>query len=235
MVKSFIALFLIIFSVVLYAVITDTNINSQLGRYKLSKSVVLIKVDSPNEDKLTGTTSEIFWSGTGFSILNDGKYSYIITNKHVCYPMNTAKYTLIDISGANHRALYVKKDELSDLCMLKTLSYVPPVKVADGNALFGEKILIIGAPKGVFPMITGGYIGAYQDVSSEDFKQETVMNETFKFRSQLVSATIYPGNSGSPVFNEDGEVIGVVFGNNLEAGSIGFIVPIDLVKIFIKK
>ncbi|MTI79588.1 MAG: trypsin-like peptidase domain-containing protein [Firmicutes bacterium] len=135
-------------------------------------------------------------SGTGFNISTDG---VIVTNHHV---IENAKNIIITFpNGEVYKAESWSSKPEYDLAVIKlqanNLPSVPidtlkPVKQ-------GEKVTVVGNPLGFNNVVTEGDVGQYLKVKGRADKIFTI------------NAPIYPGNSGSPVFNNNGEVVGVVF------------------------
>lgn len=163
--------------------------------------------------------------GSGFIISSDG---YVMTNYHVV--KGAGKVTVMLHRSHKHReveAEVIGGDPQTDVAILKmkneeNISY-PYLKFADSNAVeVGQWVCAIGNPFALEATVTKGIISAKgrQDldiVDLEDFMQ--------------TDATIYPGNSGGPMLNLDGEVIGIntaVAAPNGVYTAIGFIVPSNI-------
>ena len=135
-----------------------------------------------------------FGGGTGFFIAED----IVVTNNHV---INGAyKITAKTVDGEYLNVTHIlAKSENPDLAILKVDGKGTPVKVATEIAAVGTDAYTIGAPLGIFPTFSSGM----------------VMNNTFSENGTsfyLTSIGAISGNSGGPVFNDRGEVIGVVQG-----------------------
>lgn len=105
------------------------------------------------------------------------------------------------------RVLYT--DSELDLCLVAAYGFIKPAIIADISyepELF-EKVFIIGGPTGNFPIIIDTYI-------SGSSTRESIMLGGLSHSGNdflLISEQIFPGHSGSPVFNQAGEVVGIVF------------------------
>ena len=162
--------------------------------------------------------------GTGFII----KDNFIVTNHHViAEPGKISVYS--PKSNTKYEAEIVYQDVISDLAVLKVKDWEKfkanenPNNVSLGNSddtEQGEKVIVIGHPWGLTWTVSEGII------SSKGRR----LGENPKFLDQ-VDAKLFQGNSGGPIFNEDGEVVCV---SNMmvtkEGGSYGFCIPSNLVK-----
>ena len=136
--------------------------------------------------------------GSGFIIDSSG---YIVTNYHV---VSNAEEILVKLSGGNELiAKIVGLDKKTDLALLKidTNKPLPYVKFGDSEkSRVGEWILAFGNPFGLGSTVTSGIISANgRDISSESIVDNFIQTD----------AAINSGNSGGPMFNMVGEVIGI--------------------------
>jgi hypothetical protein len=137
-------------------------------------------------------------SGTGFFVSRDG---YIATNYHV---ISDAKAIKVKVkSGEIFDASLIRVDKSNDLAILKIRGsgYKPVNLQPSTNIKRGEQVYAIGFPQiniqGVEPKITDGLISSLSGISDEP-------------TSYQISNPIQPGNSGGPLFTQDGFVIGIV-------------------------
>ncbi len=163
--------------------------------------------------------------GSGFVISSDG---YIVTNEHVAH--NAAQITVAFMDGATLEATLVGRDEATDLALLKvdTSLALPHLKFAEStNPIPGEWAIALGNPFGLFeaaePTVTVGVISGV----GRDFQPQE--NRVYRDMIQT-DAAINQGNSGGPLINALGEVIGVntfIYTARGSSGSIGlgFAVP----------
>lgn len=143
----------------------------------------------------------VFGGGTGFQVqLLNGK-RYIVTNSHVCDTSAGLPFIKADIDGEIHQILY--KSNNYDICL------VSPSKKLGGlflgiDPILGQDAYILGYPELMPLHLSKGEVMAKVDMSNiEDLYQKV---------SFYVSAQVLPGNSGSPVVNAFGQVIGIVWG-----------------------
>ena len=170
--------------------------------------------------------------GSGFIISPDG---YIVTNEHVVHQATQIVVTLPN--GKKYDAESVASDYISDIALLKinTTEALPFVILGDSDDLIiGEWAIAIGNPFGLFdmgqPSVSQGIISA----TDRDFgKQDD--RRVYKDMIQTDSA-INSGNSGGPLVNSLGEVIGIntfIFSGSNRAGTsigVGFAIPINHAK-----
>lgn len=157
--------------------------------------------------------------GTGFIIDSAG---FIITNKHVIE--DASKITVKTSDGKEFTAELVGQDALTDLALLKITpgnARLKALKLGDSDALeIGEWAIAIGSPQGLDWTVTAGIISAKgRDLGAGPY-------DSFI----QTDASINQGNSGGPLINMKGEVVGVnsmIFANSQ---GLGFAVPINTVK-----
>ncbi len=163
-------------------------------------------------------------AGSGFIISEDG---YIATNYHVIAKSKVVKVTLF--SGDEYDATVVGSDALSDLALLKIKADgLTPVKIGDSdNLVVGEYVIAVGNPSGVDYKftVTDGIISALG--RKVEFTNESGTPEKAMTLIQT-NADLNHGNSGGPLVNSRGEVIGVNV-SRLESGytGVGFSIPIN--------
>ncbi|MEX2523873.1 MAG: DegQ family serine endoprotease [Gammaproteobacteria bacterium] len=171
----------------------------------------------PNEDYAS--------LGSGFIISEDG---YLITNNHV---IKDADEVIVRMSDRREFvAEVIGTDRRSDLAVLKIdAEKLPTVTLGTSENLeVGEWVLAIGSPFGFDYSVTTGIISAIG---------RSLPNENYVPFIQT-DAAINPGNSGGPLFNLDGEVIGVnsqIYSRTGGFMGLSFAVPIDVVKSVYKQ
>ncbi|MBQ1224114.1 MAG: trypsin-like peptidase domain-containing protein [Oscillospiraceae bacterium] len=159
-------------------------------------------------------------SGSGFIVSEDG---YIITCLHVVEGANEIKVSLFN--GTEYDAEYVGGDKLYDVAVLKIdAEGLRTVALGDSdNLIIGEDAIVIGNPLSLTFSVTKGIISATDRVIDVD------ENDTISVFQ--LDAAVNSGNSGGPVFNSRGEVIGLVDAKYAAEGveGLGFAVPINQV------
>jgi serine protease Do len=151
-----------------------------------------------------GGGSGVVWSAGG----------QIVTNAHVVEGAAAVEVELWD--GGRFSARIMKRDRRRDLALLEVqASGLPPAAAGDSNALrVGELVIAVGNPM--------GFIGA----------ASTGMIHRVEYRSWLVSKLrLAPGNSGGPLANARGEVVGI---NTMIAGGLAFAIPSNSVAQFLR-
>jgi serine protease Do len=174
---------------------------------------------------------EVHGLGSGFIISDDG---YIITNDHVIG--NASKVVISMTNGEHIDAEIVGKDPFTDIALLKVnKSGLPYVSLGNSDdVIIGEWVIALGNPFGLFevnqrPTVTVGV------VSATAMKLSSGENRFYRNMIQT-DAAINSGNSGGPLLNSLGEVIGmntlIFTGNSFASGNIGlgFAIPINKVK-----
>lgn len=185
-------------------------------------AVVTVIGEIPGQRTFFGYTGDQQVSGSGFIISEQG---YIVTNNHVIEGVQFVSVILSD--GTEVPAEIISRDVFSDLAVLKIGAEVPAVAVmGDSDQLKpGETVIAIGSPLGDFRnSVTTGVISATGRMldTGQGYEMENLLQ---------TDAAINSGNSGGPLVNLAGEVIGVntlvVRGNNAGAAAegLGFAIP----------
>jgi serine protease Do len=174
--------------------------------------------------------------GSGFIISPDG---FIVTNDHVAG--NATEITVTMTDGKHYTAKVIGSDPVTDICLLKVDASDLPYEIL-GNSddvMIGEWVIALGNPFGLFeindkPTVTVGVI------SSTGMNLEPI-NNRYYINMLQTDAAINGGNSGGPLVNSEGEVIGmntlIFTGGSGAQGSIGlgFAIPIDKIKRIISE
>ena len=194
---------------------------------KVSKGVVSI-ITSTKVTNFFGQSTDSAAAGTGIIVTGDG---YILTNKHV---INGAdKVTVVLDDGTTYEDVkVVATDPLNDVAFLKVkdASDLPAVNLGDSKTLHvGQQVIAIGNALGEYQnTVTSGIIsGIGRSVTASDgsgYNAETLSDMI------QTDAAINSGNSGGPLVNAAGEVIGINTATSSTAENMGFAIPISSVK-----
>jgi len=163
-------------------------------------------------------------SGSGFIVSEDG---YIVTNDHVV--SDSTNITIVLFDGEEFQANLKGADPLNDVAVIKinAPNALRPVQVGDSDDLTaGDFVVAIGSPFRLQNTITFGIVSALnrQLTSQGGFVIEKVIQ---------TDAAVNPGNSGGPLINLDGNVIGIntaIISQSGGSEGIGFAIPINTVK-----
>jgi serine protease Do len=159
--------------------------------------------------------------GSGFIIRQDG---LIVTNNHVVNDGSSVKVTLDD--GTELKARVLGTDQRTDIAVLKIDAGKPLPFIQLGNSRDvrpGEWVVAMGNPFGLGGTVTAGIVSAVsRDIGSGPYDQFI-----------QVDAPINQGNSGGPLFTQDGKVIGMntaIFSPSGGSVGIGFAIPSDMIR-----
>ncbi len=193
----------------------------------VSKSVVsIITNTSTTGSFFTGQVSQA--AGTGFIISSDG---YIATNKHVV--ANATKIGVILDDGSTYEDVeLIGTDPINDFAIIKIkdIKDLTPIKIGDSKTTnIGQQVVAIGNALGTYQnSVTSGIIsGKGRSLTASDSSRTTY--ETLSDMIQT-DAAINGGNSGGPLVNAAGEVIGINTAYASQGNNVGFAIPINSVK-----
>src|SRR4030095_11971521 len=193
---------------------------------KVNASVVVIR--SKGRDVGAGGVTRFKETGSGVLISSSGR---VMTAAHVVNAMD--EITVEGVGGEVVRATLVSPDSAADVSLLqleRVTTAMQVAKLGDSDTVrVGQQVMVVGAPYGLSHSMSVGWISArwapntiFRDMPLAGFFQTT--------------ATINTGNSGGPLFNMAGEVIGIVSQNISQSGGsegLGFVVTIDSAKILL--
>jgi S1-C subfamily serine protease len=226
-----------------------STLNGPLGTFKLSEAEAAPALDPEEEQNIAvykralpsvvNITSvqvayDFFYQpvpekgqGSGFII---DKQGHILTNNHVVEGAQSVEVTLSN--KKNYRATVLDKDKAHDLALLQ-INNAPdlqPITLADSTHLMvGQRVYAIGNPFGFQGTMTRGIISALRPVQ---------LPAGMKIDNAIqTDASVNPGNSGGPLLNSRGEVIGITTmiasnpnGGAEQSAGIGFAIPISIAK-----
>lgn len=194
---------------------------------KVSKSVVSI-VTSVKSTSYFGQNYTSSAAGTGIIVTADG---YILTNKHVIEGATEISVVLDD--GTTYKdATVAATDPLNDIAFLKIkdVSDLTAATLGDSKTIqTGQQVVAIGNALGLYQnTVTSGVVsGTGRSITASDTSGSMVekLNDLIQ-----TDAAINSGNSGGPLINAAGEVIGINSATSSSAENVGFAIPIAAVK-----
>jgi serine protease Do len=156
--------------------------------------------------------------GSGFIVSPDG---VILTNAHVVKDANEVTVKLTD--RREYRAKVLGSDPKTDIAVIKIdARNLPVVKIGDAKALrTGEWVLAIGSPFGFENTVTAGVVSAKGRSLPDDSAVPFIQTDV----------AVNPGNSGGPLFNSRGEVVGInsqIYSRSGGYQGVSFAIPIDI-------
>jgi len=174
-------------------------------------------------------SQEIIAAGSGFIVSSDGM---ILTNRHVVQ-YEDIEYTVILQDGQKYEAQVLARDPVQDLAVLKIRKTgLKPLSLGDsGNLQIGQTVIAIGNALGEFQNTVS--VGVVSGLSREITAGGGGTIETIEEVIQT-DAAINQGNSGGPLLNLSGQIIGVNTAVASGAENIGFALPINKAKKAIK-
>ena len=187
-----------------------------------ASAVVLIKSEIEGTRFTSGGTS----TGSGFIVTDNG---YVVTNYHVVE--GGSRLSVVTADNKEYGAKLIGYDNANDVALLKVeAENLPFVVLGDSDSLtVGDQVVAIGNPLGeLTSTLTVGYVSA---------KERDVNTSGFAINMIQTDAAINSGNSGGPLFNMDGHVIGITtakYSGSSSSGAsiegIGFAIPINDVR-----
>ncbi len=213
------------FILAVYLVVVDCVQHKQLTGSSHMKdlvgpSVLYIAITTPDGIPYHG--------GTGFEVEDSSGHRFIVTNKHVCGIFTGGVAQLQTEEGKVYFRHILKVSDIFDLCLIDSIDEVPALHLGKKISLL-DKIFIVGHPF-LHPLkvTSGNVIRSLVITTTEDG-----ITSTGSFASLETNAEAHPGNSGSPVVNPKGEVVGVLFAGTAD-GETSFVVPLDDLKDFLR-
>jgi S1-C subfamily serine protease len=185
--------------------IRDYDVGTICSRDEIPDSVLsgqrpfdaAVQSGTPTEDVLSQLpqSDDLQANGSGFFVTEDG---YLVTNFHV---VKGAKQVKIKAGSEIYPAEIVKTDEDNDLALLKVTGHFKPLPLSQGDAQLGEAVFTIGFPdiilQGIQPKYTDGKISSLAGIRDDP-------------KDYQISVPVQPGNSGGPLVDMSGNVVGIV-------------------------
>ena len=201
---------------------TTGQVMSPEDIYTMATSQV-VGVNSEAKTNVFGQASSSAVSGSGFIISADG---YVVTNYHVIsYAVERGyKLTVMMHDGKSYPAKVIGYEQDNDLAVVKIdAPGLNPVTFGSNKEMkVGEQIYAVGNPLGELTYtMTSGIVSALDRAITEEDGSSVNMFQ--------IDAAVNPGNSGGPVYNNKGEVIGIVSAKYASTGveGLGFAIPIE--------
>jgi 2-alkenal reductase len=206
---------------------TDVETSITQSVQKVGPAVVTVVGTIPGQITFFGPTGDQTVSGSGFFISDQG---YLLTNNHVVE--GTKEVSIVLSDGTQQKATIVGTDQYSDIAVLKTDGNIPAVATMGNSDVLdpGESVIAIGSPLGDFKnTVTVGVVSATgRSIDTGNGYQIENLIQT--------DAAINHGNSGGPLVDLAGDVIGINTlvvrnsGMGDVAEGLGFAIPINTAK-----
>lgn len=146
--------------------------------------------------------------GSGFVV----SPSLIVTNLHVIQGASSAKVNLVGSKTTFATSSVLAVDAVNDLALLSVAGLLAPsLLISDETPEVGDRVYVIGNPKGFQGTISDGLVSAFRNLENRKLIQ--------------ISAPISPGSSGGPVLNEVGKVLGVTVLTFKDGQNLNFAIP----------
>lgn len=221
------------------SIIQLSDFNHRFIRYRVGSKVV--KIMEPTKG-----------GGTGFHVKGKSGQTYILTNAHICEMSDKGQPLQVTLEGSDkpieRKVIFVSKEH--DMCLMEPVPGVDGLTLAK-NVDIGEEITIVGHPN-LRPLILSKgelvdkdattRIAKFIVISEELAKQcdgEIIDVMTFFGpipvcfsidKAYQVAAISYPGNSGSPVVNKYGNVIGLLYAGRGDVVNDAYLVKLEFIK-----
>jgi S1-C subfamily serine protease len=167
--------------------------------------------------QIYGTTSQINYKGHRFTI----------TNRHICVDRSGKKQKFIRVGNATRNVINIS--DTHDLCLLEPNPDSSSLSLADSSAV-NDEVRIVGFPRGLPKTTRKGML-----IAKRTSQFRWIPGSVFGIPYDLITTIGYPGNSGSPVINVYGELVGVVFAGLRGIHTEMYAVPLSSIKGFLEE
>lgn len=174
----------------------------------------------------------IHTGGTGFLVKTQNGNTVILTNRHICRMDTSKSYVLLEQGLSVYAARILVISSLTDLCIIQAPPEIVasriPYKLSAEDPTPGEHVTVYGHPY-LRPLTRSA--GHYVSTSREplDMESEALAFDPKKVvRIGSIDFMVFPGNSGSPLLNDDDEVIGIIFAYDVTRA--GLFIPLQDIK-----
>lgn len=188
-------------------------------------SIAVSQLSLSQDKGVISTDSNI---GTGFVVDANG---WIVTNQHVV-SSTTAAYKVVTSDGNQYDVTEIARDDANDIAILRIdAKDLKVLELGDSdNLVAGQDVIAIGTPLGEYSgSVTKGIISGLDRTVTTSASWFGATQKTYEGVLQT-DAAVNPGNSGGPLLNSEGKVIGVNFATTSGAENISFALPINKVK-----
>lgn len=175
--------------------------------------------DAPQTAKIAArsvfTVTTADGRGSAFVVTAQRRSSRLVTNFHVVSEtyVNGGRDVKIKRGRLAYPGRIVDVSEANDLALITVSAPLPALQLESQRPQIGEPVLVLGSPLGLGGTVTSGIVSAFRNEDGLDYLQ--------------FSAPISPGNSGGPVINERGAVVGIAVAKLVGQGAegLGFAIP----------
>jgi S1-C subfamily serine protease len=178
-------------------------------------------VDTAGTREATSVTSKVIASGCDGGAEAGSSWplaaGYFVTNAHVVAGSNSVE---IDTpNGQRHVARVVLFDPNTDLAVLYSPGLdLRPLMIVDSNPVRGTPGAVIGYPGGAAEQVVSAAVSGTESATGYNIYGDTLVTRQI----EILSARVIPGNSGGPIVNDNGQIVGVVFAASTIQSNVGY-------------